>query len=282
MDKMKRLQQLELEMFKDFIRICTAHNLTYYIIGGTLIGAVRHHGFIPWDDDVDVVMPRPDYDKFLKIAPHELKEGLFLQSYKTDKKYRYNFAKIRNSNTYILEKATQYSKINHGIFMDIFPIDGIKSHKGKIAKSVPHKIRFLWVKEFFIARASEVHKIRRKHFFKDLLVNIVAIIFLPFNINNWLNKSIDKSLKKIKFGDSDFAGCYFGRYFVRELMPIEYYGKGVLLPFEDIMVNAPTKYDEYLRKIYGDYMVLPPKEQQVCLHAEVLDLEKSYKEHVDL
>lgn len=280
MEKLAKLQKLELEMMKEFIKICDKHKLTYFIVGGTLIGAVRHKGFIPWDDDIDVAMPRPDYDKFIIIAQKELPEGLFLQSYQTDKKYRYNFAKIRNTNTYILEKATQYSNINHGIYIDIFPIDGIKERKGKIAKSVPNKIRALWVKEFFIARASEIHKFRAKHFFKDLLVNLIAIIFLPFNIHNWLNRSIDKSLKKVAYGESAFAGSYFGRYFIKEVMPIDYYGKGTLLQFEDIQVNAPIQYDDYLTRIYGDYMKLPPKEKQVCLHASILDLEKSYKEYV--
>ena len=118
------LKKIELEMFKYYLAICEKHDLKYFLIGGTLLGAVRHKGFIPWDDDIDIGMPRPDYEKFLLVAQKELPEHIFLQTHNTDIEYPNCFAKLRNSDTTFIETSCKKLKINHGIYIDIFPLDG--------------------------------------------------------------------------------------------------------------------------------------------------------------
>ena len=121
---LNELKRIELEMLKTFIKICKKHNFMYFLVGGTCLGSVRHGGFIPWDDDIDVGMPRSDYNKFIKIASEELPGNMFLQTFFTDEQYPCAFAKIRNNDTTFIEKGLRKSNINHGIYIDIFPLDG--------------------------------------------------------------------------------------------------------------------------------------------------------------
>ena len=119
----QRIKEIELEIFKVFLDIANKLDIKYYLIGGTLLGAVRHKGFIPWDDDIDVGLPRKDYEKFIAEAQKYLPDYYFLQTYETDPEYPLSFAKIRDSRTTYLETALNNKKINHGVFFDIFPLD---------------------------------------------------------------------------------------------------------------------------------------------------------------
>ncbi len=134
MEKIKKLKEIELELFKQFVRICEKNSLRYFVVGGTALGAVRHKGFIPWDDDIDVALPRGDYEKFLSIAQSWLPENMFLQTYITDKNYPNPFAKLRRSDTAFIEKSASRIKMNHGVYIDIFPLDGYSRPgiKGKL------------------------------------------------------------------------------------------------------------------------------------------------------
>ena len=121
---MNELQKVELDILQHFIEACEKLNVQYFLVCGSALGAKRHGGFIPWDDDMDVGMYREDYNKFMEQAPAILPEGYFLQNYKTDPAYSNVFAKLRNSNTTYIEKTAAELKINHGIYIDIFPLDG--------------------------------------------------------------------------------------------------------------------------------------------------------------
>ena len=121
--QMKRIKDIELDMLKVFVSICDQLGLKYYLIGGTLLGAVRHKGFIPWDDDIDVGMPREDYEVFVEKAGKLLPDYIFLQNYRTDENMIFPFTKLRNINTTYIETRTKYSKMNQGVWMDIFPLD---------------------------------------------------------------------------------------------------------------------------------------------------------------
>ena len=121
--ELKKLQSIETEMFRVFIEVCEKLNLRYYVLGGTLLGAVRHGGFIPWDDDIDLGMPRDDYEVFLREAPSLLPSHLFLQNYRTDPEYCLNITKIRNTGTTFIEYESRQQDICHGVFIDIFPLD---------------------------------------------------------------------------------------------------------------------------------------------------------------
>lgn len=122
-EEMLRLKACEVSMLKEFIEICEKLGLRYYALYGTLLGAVRHQGFIPWDDDIDVGMMREDYEVFVREGQKYLSEHLFLQTYESDPEYISGYAKIRDNNTTFIETSVKSRKMNHGIFIDIFPLD---------------------------------------------------------------------------------------------------------------------------------------------------------------
>ena len=136
----KDLQNVELEILLEVDRICKKHGVKYFLVSGTLLGAVRHKGFIPWDDDIDICMPVSDYRKFCKIAQEELGENFFFQSYETDFYDRW-FAKIRKNNTTCIEKVYENSRLHQGVWIDIFPLIGVKNNEEWLKKTTK-KARF--------------------------------------------------------------------------------------------------------------------------------------------
>lgn len=275
---MNELQKCELELLKEVLKVCENHGLKCFLIGGTTLGAIRHGGFIPWDDDIDIGLPRPDYDKLMALAK-EFKDPFFLQNYITDPKYPYNFAKLRNSDTTFIEKQFSHIKMNQGVYIDIFPIDGI-SKKNKINFRVKLRVYTMWFRFYLIYLGRLYRPIRKKHFIKDLFVDIFALFFMPWNVGHFLNKSIEKSMKKIPYQEANLVVNFQGANFSKEPLPKEYFGDGIYKKFEDIdECLVQSNYDRYLSWIYNDYMTPPPPEKQIGHHYHRgLDLNKSYKE----
>ncbi|WP_413854061.1 LicD family protein [Candidatus Ruminimicrobium bovinum] len=271
----KKLQQVELKILEQFINICNKENLQYYVLGGTLLGAVRHKGFIPWDDDIDVAMPRKDYEKFLNVAQKYLSQEYFLQTYISDKEYFLNFAKIRNSNTTFIQNCFSKCNMNHGIYIDIFILDYYPINKIKcLLLNLKNKI--------FLFRINEIYNLSKADYslYKKFCVKSLAKILKIFypNIYSVLIKRdiLFKSIKK-----SNLITNYGGLYGKKEVSPIEWFGKGINLQFENLTVKAPIEYDKYLTQIYGNYMKLPPKEKQISNHpTDIIDLEKPYTEYI--
>ena len=129
---MNAVQIKELELLKIFISICEKYHIKYFLACGSVLGAIKYKGFIPWDDDIDVCLLRPDYERFLDVANAEIPEWCFIQNSKTDPAFPHFFSKLRNSNTTFIEKGTAHLHINHGIYLDIFPIDGYPFDKKDI------------------------------------------------------------------------------------------------------------------------------------------------------
>lgn len=281
-NKLNELQLIEKDLLCEYIKFCEQHNLTYFLIGGTLLGAIRHNGFIPWDDDIDVAMPREDYDKFCFLAEKYFIADTFFQSYRTDKNYPYIFTKLRNSNTTFVEKIYSRVSMNHGVYIDIFPIDGI-STKTKTTPKKLHK-KIIWKSLLFLVSWPK-NLFRKPHLktcISDILIDILVLPFYLFHINNWSKKLYEKQMKKIRIEDATFvANIQCGDYRNKgNVYPKYLLDEYIDWPFEDLICKVPKHYDEFLTLSYGDYMKLPPIEKQVGHHYNSgYDMHKSYREY---
>lgn len=246
------LKQKELELLNLFLGICAQLHLRYYILGGTLLGAVRHRGFIPWDDDIDVGMPRKDYEDFLHHAQALLPDGLFLQTHLTDPGYPANFAKLRNSRSTFVEHSLANCPINHGIYIDIFPLD-YAPEQGKCLFSLKELLLKLRITDAFVPG-----KMKRR----TKLVRRLSRLLYP-SIPEALAKR-DALFRSVTTGS--FLANHCGAWGKKETVPADWYGEGTVLIFEGLEVRAPCKYHQWLTQVYGDYMPLPPAEKRVPHH----------------
>jgi lipopolysaccharide cholinephosphotransferase len=268
-EQIEKLKIIELEIFKQFVSVCEKLNLKYYLIGGTLLGAVRHQGFIPWDDDIDVAMMREDYEVFIREAQKYLPEEYFVQTNQTDDEFPFNFCKIRRSDTTFWESSVKNLKINQGVFIDIFPID--YHPDGKLSRKIFNLKNML-----LNIRISEIFTIEKQKLavWKKCIVKLTT----PNSVRKAVQKR-DRLLKSNK--GKKLVSNYCGAWGDKEIVPVEWFGEGVELEFEGIKACAPEGYHLWLTQVYGDYMQLPPEEKRVGHHyTEVIDLEKSYRDYM--
>lgn len=263
---MTELQEVEFKLLKLFVEFCEKHQLQYFLVGGSALGAVRHQGFIPWDDDVDVALPREDYDRFIELAKKEFTGDIFLQTYETDPNYPYNFAKLRDSRTTYVEATYCFTNMNHGIWIDIFPLDGVSKKSGKVTGAMKYKLFRVWLRMWFIYPRCATRAPRKWWWPLDILLDIFMYPNYIWNVHHHLNHSIDKIMKKKKYEECYYVANLQGAWFGREIVKREYFGKGSKAMFEGLEVMIPEKYDEFLTAIYGDYMKLPPENKRVQKH----------------
>ena len=276
---MNDLQKCQLNILKDFIKVCKKNNLKYYLVSGTCLGAVRHKGFIPWDDDIDVGMPREDYNKLLTLQS-DFEDRYFIQTYKTDKKYLYNFAKIRDSKTTYIENNFMTTQINHGVWLDVFPLDGF-SYELEDSEKFEKVVKKTWRKTILGYPWNLRRKFSKRTFFKDLGLNIAAILLFWTNVGQWRNKKVEKMLNKIPYEKAKTVGNHYGIYYKKEAMPKEWFGEGVTASFEGVEVIIPKEYDKYLTKLYKDYMTPPPEDKRIGHHFDKgLSLTQGYKDYI--
>ena len=278
---MNDLQKKQLEILKAFINVCEKHNLRYFLVGGTCLGAARHKGFIPWDDDIDVGMPREDYDKYLELQSEYEGTPYFIQTWKTDPHYCYNFAKLRDSSTTFIESYFWKHRINHGVWIDIFPIDGISLTNDKPREKYAGKVKHIWRQVFLSYIPQLRRKFKKGTFWLDLLLNISAILFWPWDIAHYRRKHSEKYMRKIPYDKAVLVANFCGTNAKKEAMPKELFDEFVKLPFEDIEANVPKDYDAYLTYLYRDWRKLPPENQQVGHHLDKgLSLTQDYKSYI--
>lgn len=259
MDRLKELQKVELEILLEVDRICKKHGIVYFLDSGTALGAIRHNGFIPWDDDIDIGMMRSDYDLFLKIAGSELeKEGFFLQTLETDNGCPCLFAKVRKKDTLFLENNKKGMNMEMGIYIDVFPFDfihtDVRSQLKLIRKTQLLKLLFMTKKIPHI----QPGKNTPKHVIKTIIRKGIHVLLQPIPDSFFVN-SINKRLAEVV--DKEYVSCvYYGKpkvFKYKELLPTRETN------FENHSLPVVKNIDYYLKISYGDYMKLPPIEKQV-------------------
>lgn len=245
-----------LNIFKEIKPFLEEHSIPYYLLGGSLLGAVRHKGFIPWDDDIDIGIVRDDYERFLNTVSKNLPENLELRSYRDESDHHYYFARIVDKRFYMRREGSIITR-RENLWVDIFPLDGMPNNA--IARRI-HMLRLLWVRMWYhIACFDKVNLNRPNRPLSERVV-IAIVKRLNFrggrNYKKWLVK-LDKLLKKYRVQDTDWVVNFMGQYKFREMFPKSYYGNGRLYDFEDLKVMGPEEYDKVLTQMYGDYMREP-------------------------
>lgn len=259
--QLKKLQGLELENLKLFVKICEENNLRYYLIGGTLIGVIRHNGFIPWDDDIDVGMPRPDYNIFLNVVKEYLPDFMETKTKTSDPNYKCYFTRLINNKEKIYWEQGQYTaKI--GVWMDIFPIDGLPNSKFQRKIQV---LRVYWWKMLYkFTQIDYVTTNKNRSALEWALIKFAKITRIGkfLSADRTLDK-IDSLLQKYDYDSCDYAWNYSGGHGLHEIMPKKLWGGKRKGMFEGMSVSIPEYSEEHLTYIFGDYMKLPPEEERV-------------------
>lgn len=274
-EKQRQIWGVELDLYREFARVCALYDIKYQVAYGTLLGAVRHAGFIPWDDDFDVWMDRENYEKFLLNAPNEIKAPYFLQTPLSDRHFFSGLCRLRNSATTAIIKGFESSLYNNGIYMDIYVLDGLVENR---LKWVVQRFFMLVVIKFL----SLYHQTRpRSTTIKDRMFYALKPICFLFSYERWVsfyNRIISWHTSKADRLSCLICSSWRGKaYWVtkRELQETVY------LPFEGVSVPAPAAYSAILTRIYGRYKDFPSADKRGAWHKGMVyfDPSMSYKEY---
>ncbi len=274
-DKMKKTWKVELAMLDEISRICKKHHLTWFLVHGSLLGAVRHKGFIPWDDDLDIAMPRKDYNKFIRIAKKELSEPLSIHTPETEKDMFWGgFARVRNGQTTGIEERELTHKGNLGIWIDILPLDVCTMDEklfDKKEKQIRHCHRLLLAKIYGrdFERYGEMGKLQWNGY--RLLSHLHSHNMLCRMLNRAMQLYTDKPSEDVAF----FTG-----YYKHRRLNAGDFRMVAQLEFEHRRLPVPAGYENYLFMSLGkDYMKYPPEEERKPKHTGIFDPEKPYEEY---
>ncbi len=272
---MNELQRREFEMLKLFLDICRQEQLQYYLVCGSALGAVKYQGFIPWDDDIDVALPREDYEKFIASAQQYLPDWCFLQNYHTEPEFCDVGSKLRDSRTTYIEQYAETLHINHGVFIDVFPLDAFQK--------TPANLK-IWQKK---RRRFDIIRQLRHHYRRIFSTRVFRILdtyyyvmFRLFHAYADTPKYIaeyEQYIRSFAMAESDTLCNHGNSRFLSEFSPKDDYGKGITATFEGLSVTLPEQYDAYLTQKYGKWRDdLPIEEQKGHHHTFVCDLDKPY------
>lgn len=273
-----KVQQLTLSLLQIFIDICEKHKLRYYFTGGALIGVKRHKGFIPWDDDIDIGMPRKDYERFLELLKLEPVNGYGICNRYTDKKWHFAMSQFIDERSEIEIDLAEQKRLAH-IWVDVFPLDGLPKNA---------VLRWLRVKHILCIRyliqiahiESQVDSHRSRPWYEKAVLKFFKVMPIGklLNTDKLLDK-LERVLVKSDFYNSVYAGNMLGRYREKEVVLQEWFGTPKKAVFEGIDVNVPADSHNILQALYGDYMKLPPEKDRVAHNVRILrSREDSYVE----
>lgn len=280
-EQQPRWNAIIVDVLRAFDSICREHGLTYFCGGGTAIGAVRHHGIIPWDDDIDLFMPRPDYDRFLQIASQtDLGNYEVLTPWNTAD-YPFHFSKMCNRHTTLVEEAD--TPCITGLFIDIFPLDGTASDRTEAIR-LKHQFRRISNRLEAISTHNTftqyISLLKRRKEWGRFAVKTIGF-FLRKPMRRWLLRRMESICRSHDYNSAENVVVYCGVYDEREIYPKVWVEGSVLMEFEGLQVPLSIGYDAYLRQFFGDYMQLPPEEKRISHHVKAffdMDRRLSIKE----
>ncbi len=263
--KLEKVQQILLGYLLEIDRICKKHGIKYFLAGGTLLGAIRHHGFIPWDDDADVMMLREDYDKFQKVAQQELPDNIFMQIPETEKGNYNPFTKLRINNTmFATEFTSHFMDMHNGIFFDVLAHDKTGNHRW--SRKLHLMVTMLARSVVFNKWGDTDIKGGGAHPVVCRIVDRVKYL-IPMRFALWAQ---NRSLEFFKNRKSDYLYDGMGRNLSRGAFPAKWLEEAVYVDFEGYPFPVPKEYDKYLTYLYGDYMQMIPVSQRRTSHSIVL------------
>lgn len=259
---LNEMKKIELNMLIYLDKICDKNNINYSLAGGTLLGAVRHKGFIPWDDDIDVFMTRSNYIKFIDLFRKEKNKDYLLLNTNIKKDYYYAFSKIVDTRTMMVE--TNVKKIKDlGVYIDLFPIDNIPDDLSE-RKAFFKKINKY--RKILDLTCNINHKNKNK---LNLFLRNIIYYCSNSNVSNYYARKIDFLCQKYNEKNTKEQATIVGSYGEKEIMKKSVYNKYERIEFENHYFQSIRDYDSYLKSIYGDYMKLPPKEKRISHHSYI-------------
>ena len=266
-EEMKRVWSIQMDLLKKLLEVCDKYHLRIWADGGTLLGTVREHGYIPWDDDIDMAMLRDDFDVLVRIAPKEFSHPFFFQYGYTEKYYPLRHAKLRMDNTTAIEPDIRFYHIHQGIFIDIFPYDAVPDDRSEFDRLIVERKKFYSKIQGCLSPLSLRHPGR---FYRTLLSRLrYKSLFSQF----------EDLFRRNSIKDNEYLSCLSfiidEQHFLRRK---EWYNNTLYLPFEDIMMPIPEGYHSILEKQYGDYMT--PKKCSGYHAFWRIDTENSYKKYL--
>lgn len=250
-ENIEELHKILLDIAKDFHHVCVENNIPYYMLGGTMLGAVRHKGFIPWDDDMDFGVERKYFEKLEKIMVERIDSPYRLLTKYNSKIIFNDFDKLEDSRTLVQDPSRSNINEEYGINVDVFPLDITNGKRGSFSRN--RMVRYIAV-----INSLKNRSLKSLEWFTILKAIIIRLFFFPFSKFFLL----DFAKKYLISGKGEFLSNLYGFWGTREVVPKEVMGTPVLYQFENISLYGPEKFDEYLSILYGDYMTLPPEDKR--------------------
>lgn len=266
MSDLKQLQQIELKLANKFVQICEANQLRYYMIGGTFLGAIRHKGFIPWDDDMDFGMPRTDYEKFMHLTMAE--HNLQIQHYSISMKDKYSFMKLVDQKVQIqIHNGKEIQVVPSWI--DIFPLDNVPQNRLVKRLYLLHLLMIRMLISF--KNIDRLDTKRKRPFYEKVLVGIAlhTPIAKLYSLKT-LYRKLDRVLSKYPENKGYYWLNVMGSYKAKEIFPVTVFGEGKKYAFEDKLFVGPDNADAYLSHLYGNYHQIPDENHRNHHHSKVL------------
>ena len=262
-------QKLLLEMLSDFDAVCAKHNIQYQLFAGTALGAVRHQGFIPWDDDVDVILLRSEYERFFHEAADDFDSEVYYVQQEHSTHWPMQFSKLRRNNTTCIEKYHPKDPLVHqGVYIDIFPCDNLS--KRPVIQKLQFAASKVVIAKALYARGYETDSVAKKIFMQ--LCRIIP------------REKAERLCMQTEDGETKMLHTFLaaGKQYGKNVLPRKWLENSIVVPFENGMFPISAYYDELLTKLYGDWHQIPPEDERKRKeHVAILDLEHDYTNYLD-